>query len=132
LDSDILAIDETYNKSNTGCFWVAETIVDDDSNTQQKQQQKIVGTTVIRNLRQFESTCELKRMYVRSCFRRLGVGQKLLDTAIDFAKSVGYSRMVLDSSKMLHAARTVLLTFLDTLITTEPMYTWKKVIIILT
>jgi hypothetical protein len=29
----------------------------------------------------------------------------LLDIAIDFAKSLGYSRMVLDSSKMLYAAR---------------------------
>ena len=43
LDSDILAIDETYNKSNRACFWVAETVVNDDySNTQQKQ--KILGT----------------------------------------------------------------------------------------
>jgi hypothetical protein len=47
LDSDILAIDETYNKSNRGCFWIAETI-DDDSNTQTT---KIVGTTAARNLR---------------------------------------------------------------------------------
>jgi hypothetical protein len=60
LDSDIIAIDKTYNKSNRGCFWVAETIVDDDyCNTQQK----IVGTTAVRNLKEFESTCELKRMY---------------------------------------------------------------------
>jgi ribosomal protein S18 acetylase RimI-like enzyme len=48
-------------------------------------------------------------MCVLSGFRRLGVGQKLLDTAIDFAKSVGYSRMVLDSSKELHAARALYL-----------------------
>ena len=110
LDSDILAIDETYNKFNRGCFWVAETI-DDDSNTQQKQLQqlKIVGTIAIRNLKQFESICELKRMYVSSDFRRLGLGQKLLNIAVDFAKSVGYSRMVLDSSKMLHAARALYL-----------------------
>jgi GNAT superfamily N-acetyltransferase len=110
LDSDILAIDETYNKFNRGCFWVAETI-DDDSNTQQKhlQQLKIVGTIAIRNLKQFESICELKRMYVSSDFRRLGLGQKLLNIAVDFAKSVGYSRMVLDSSKMLHAARALYL-----------------------
>lgn len=66
LDSDILEIDKIYNKSNRGCFWVAETVVNDNdySNTQQKQQkQKIIGTTAVRNLKQFESTCELKRMY---------------------------------------------------------------------
>ena len=107
LDSDIIAIDKTYNKSNRGCFWVAETIVNDDSNAQQKQ--KILGTTAVRNLKQFESTCELKRMYVLRDFRRLGLGQKLLDTAICFAKSVGYSRIVLDSSKALHAARALYL-----------------------
>ena len=104
LDSDILAIDEIYNKCNGSCFWVAETVVNDDySNTQQKQ--KILGTNAVRNLKQFESTCELKRMYVLGYFRRLGVGQKLLYIAIDFAKSVGYSRIVLDSSKALHPAR---------------------------
>jgi GNAT superfamily N-acetyltransferase len=112
LDSDILAIDKIYDKSNRGCFWVAESVVNEDdySNTQQKQQkQKIIGTTAVRNLKQFECTCELKRMYVSSDFRRLGIGQKLLDTAIDFAESVGYSRMVLDSSKALHAARALYL-----------------------
>ena len=110
LDSDILAIDESYNKSNGSCFWVAETVVNDDdySNTHQ-QKQKIIGTTAVRNLKQFESTCELKRMYVLRDFRRLGLGQKLLDIAIDFAKSVGYSRIVLDSSKALHAARALYL-----------------------
>jgi GNAT superfamily N-acetyltransferase len=112
LDSDILEIDKIYNKSNRGCFWVAETVVNDNdySNTQQKQQkQKIIGTTAVRNLKQFESTCELKRMFVSSDFRRLGLGQKLLDTAIGFAKSAGYSRMLLGSSKALHAARALYL-----------------------
>ncbi|MFL6339006.1 MAG: GNAT family N-acetyltransferase [Nitrososphaeraceae archaeon] len=112
LDSDILAIDESYNTSKRCYFWVAETVVNDNdySNTEQKQQkQKIIGTTAVRNLKQFESTCELKRMYVSNDFRRLGIGQKLLDTAIGFAKSAGYSRMVLDSSKALHAARALYL-----------------------
>ena len=104
LDSDILAIEEMYNKSSGGCFWVAERL--DDNNT---QREKIVGTTAVRNLKQFESTCELKRMYVLNEYRRLGLGQKLLDIAIDFARSVGYSRMVLDSSKTLCAARALYL-----------------------
>ena len=104
LDSDILAIEEIYNKSDGGCFWVAESI-DDDNNP---KQQKIVGTTAVRNLKQFESTCELKRMYVLNEFRRLGLGQKLLDIAIDFARSVGYSRMVLDSSKTLCGSKSII------------------------
>ena len=109
LDSDIVAIDESYNKSNTGCFWVAETVVNNDYSNTHEQKQKILGTTAVRNLKQFESTCELKRMYVLRDFRRSGVGQKLLDIAIDFAKSVGYSRIVLDSSKALHPARALYL-----------------------
>jgi ribosomal protein S18 acetylase RimI-like enzyme len=48
-------------------------------------------------------------MYVSSDFRQLGLGQKLLDIAIEFAKNIGYSRMVLDSSKMLYAARALYL-----------------------
>ena len=108
LDSDIIAIDETYNKSNRGCFWVAQTIDYDEYYS--IKQQKIVGTAAVRNLKRFESTCELKRMYVSGGFRRLGLGQKLLDTAINFAKRVGYSRMVLDSSKTLYAARALYLT----------------------
>jgi hypothetical protein len=61
LDSDILAIDKSYNKSNGSCFWVAETVVNDDYFIAQ-QKQKILGTTAVRNLKQFESTCELKRI----------------------------------------------------------------------
>ena len=109
LDSDIVAIDESYNKSTGSCFWVAETVVNDDSSNTHQQKQKILGTTAVRNLKQFESTCELKRMYVLRDFRQLGLGQKLLDIVIDFAKRVGYSRIVLDSSKALHAARALYL-----------------------
>jgi GNAT superfamily N-acetyltransferase len=68
-----------------------------------------VGTIAIRNLKQFESTCELKRMYVLKKFRRLGIGQRMLDIATDFARKTGYSRIVLDSSKRLDAARALYL-----------------------
>ena len=102
LDSDILDIEENYNKSDGSCFWVAESV---DNN----KEQKIVGTIAVRNLKQFESTCELKRMYVLKEFRRLGLGQKLLDIAVSYAKNVGYSKMVLDSSRNLYVARAVYL-----------------------
>ncbi len=109
MDSDIRAIHETYNKSNRGCFWVAETI--DDSNTQQKHQQKIVGTAAVRNLKQFESTCELKRMYVLRDFRRLGLGQKLLNIAIEFAKSFGYSSLDILMACFSHSCKCSILSF---------------------
>ena len=110
-------------------MWIAETLVDDFKS--QMQLQKIVGTTAVRNLDHFKSTCELKRMYVSTDFRRLVLGQKLLERAIDYAINSGYSRMVLDSSRTLYAARTlylkkVLLISLDTIITVELMCLWKR------
>jgi GNAT superfamily N-acetyltransferase len=99
LDSDLICIEEHYNKSNGGYFWVAEETID----------KQIISTTGIRNLKQYASTCELKRMYVVKEYRHLGIGQKLLDTAVDFAKRIGYSRILLDSSKYLEAARALYL-----------------------
>jgi putative acetyltransferase len=99
LDSDLLCIEKHYNKSDGGCFWVA----------QETRHEQIVGTIGIRNLKQYALTCELKRMYVAKEYRRLGIGENMLDTAIDFAKVIGYSRIVLDSSKYLQAARTLYL-----------------------
>ena len=99
LDSDLMCIEEHYNKLDGGCFWIAEEIID----------KQIIGTAAIRNLKQYASTCELKRMYVVKEYRRLGIGQKLLDTAVDFAKRIGYTRIVLDSSKNLEAARALYL-----------------------
>jgi hypothetical protein len=37
LDSDILDIEENYNNSDGGCFWIAESI--DNNNRQQKNSQ---------------------------------------------------------------------------------------------
>ncbi len=102
LDSDLLHIKEHYNNSkSSGCFWVAE---DNNDN-------RIVGTTGIRKLDQFhhQPPCELKRMYVSKPYRRLGIAQRMLDTAIEFARAAGYSRMVLDSSRWLTAARSLYL-----------------------
>jgi ribosomal protein S18 acetylase RimI-like enzyme len=103
LDSDLLQIEKHYNKADGGSFWVAERSTGNNSHSQ------IVGTIAIRNLKQLESTCELKRMYVLKEFRRLGIGQRMLDIATDFARRMGYSRIVLDSSKRLDAARALYL-----------------------
>jgi GNAT superfamily N-acetyltransferase len=112
LDSDLVHIEEHYNKCSGGCFWVAE-ISNGDTNIGNIKINKndadndkiIVGTTAVRRLEKFESAAELKRMYVLKRYRGFGIGQQMLDKAIDFAKSFGYSRVLLDSSHNLIAAR---------------------------
>ncbi len=49
-------------------------------------------------------------MYVLNEYRGIGIGQNMLNKAIEFAKSVGYSKMVLSSSsKFLKPARNLYL-----------------------
>lgn len=106
LDSDLLQIEEHYSEADGGSFWVAESSIGKNKNNCHSQ---IVGTIALRNLKHLESTCELKRMYVSKEFRRLGIGQRMLDIATGFARKAGYSRIVLDSSKNLDAARALYL-----------------------
>jgi len=70
LDSDISCIEEHYKKFDGGCFWVAESIKNCDNNKDNNKNRQIVGTTALRNLKEFESTAELKRMYVLRQFRQ--------------------------------------------------------------
>ena len=64
LGSDISCIEEHYKKSDGGCFWVTESTKNCDNDKDKNKKRQIVGTTALRNLKQFESTAELKRMYV--------------------------------------------------------------------
>jgi ribosomal protein S18 acetylase RimI-like enzyme len=107
LDSDLLQIEKHYSKSDGGSFWVTK--MNSGNNKKTNSYSQIVATIAIRNLKQLESTCEIKRMYVLKGFRRLGIGRRMLDIATDFAKNAGYSRIVLDSSKNLDAARALYL-----------------------
>jgi GNAT superfamily N-acetyltransferase len=47
---------------------------------------------------------EIKRMYVREEFRRLGIGRALLDKLIAEAMIIGYAKLRLDSTRFMHAA----------------------------
>lgn len=44
-----------------------------------------------------DTTCEMKRMFVREGFQGLGIGVALAKAIIDEAKTLGFKRMVLDS-----------------------------------
>jgi GNAT superfamily N-acetyltransferase len=100
LDSDLLDIKKHYNRDDGGCFWVVE----------RKNDSQILGTVAIRKLNEFASaTAELKRMFLSKKYRGLGIGQKMLDTALDFAIRTGYFRILLYSSKELKASRALYL-----------------------
>ena len=106
LDSDLLHIKQHY-KDNGGCFWIVERI----------DNYQIIGTVAIRKLEQLISTtatntdetmllmlaaanaAELKRMFLLKPYRGLGIGQQMLDTALNFARNSGYSKILLYSSK---------------------------------
>ena len=104
FDSDLLNLYQHYNKDNGGCFWVVNK-VDNNNNSNSNSNNQIVGTVAIRNLRQYLSTCELKRMFVLKRYRGLGIGQMMLDVVFNYAKKLGYSNIYLYSSKNLQTAR---------------------------
>ena len=85
---DLAAIEDGYAR---GGFWVAE--IDG----------AVAGTVAIRP--KDAATCELKRLYVSRSFRGRGVGGALYAHAEAFARSAGYERIWLDSSRKFASAR---------------------------
>jgi putative acetyltransferase len=54
-----------------------------------------IGCGALRKLQQ--EACEMKRLYVRPAFRGHGAGFKLVEELVMEARSIGYTRMVLDT-----------------------------------
>lgn len=51
-------------------------------------------------LRKFDDTsCEMKRMFVRPGYRGLGIGMKLCNIFLETAKQFGYRKVLLDTNK---------------------------------
>lgn len=57
-------------------------------------------------LREFDTErCEMKRLYVRDRFRKLGLGTLLAEKIIADARVIGYTHMLLDSHETMAGAR---------------------------
>lgn len=68
------------------------------------------GTVAVRRLD--ETTCEMKRLYVRPAYQGLGLGRMLAEKVVMESKKLGYARIRLDNSKSVMTKANALYTSL--------------------
>lgn len=64
---------------------------------------KEAGCIALRNIS--EDICEMKRLYVRDCYRGLGIGKKLITIVIQEALKMNYQYIRLDTLPMMKNAQ---------------------------
>lgn len=55
----------------------------------------------------YPNACEMKRLYVRPAYRRLGLGRQLAESILVAAQIGGYDHVLLDTLDDMEAARTL-------------------------
>jgi len=70
---------------------------------------QIAGCCALRPLdsADYPNACEMKRLFVRTTFRGLGLGRQLAEAIMDAARIAGYAYVLLDTLDDMEAARTL-------------------------
>lgn len=85
---------------------------------------KMVGSVFV--VQQDDATAKLRLLYVDACARGLGIGGRLVDECLRFARQAGYKRMVLWTNSVLTGARRIYDRAGFELIEEEPHHSFGK------
>lgn len=85
-DADVVDLEEYYFKQN-GWFEVVEF------------KGKIIGSVGVYHVD--DQTCELRKMYLYPQYQGMGIGKQLMEDAIEAAREIGFSTMLLQTSSKL-------------------------------
>ena len=89
-----------------------------------ESQGQVIGSVFV--VRQDDSTAKLRMLYVESSARGMGVGSRLVNECLAFARQAGYQRMVLWTNSVLVDARRIYERAGFTLLEEEPHHSFGK------
>jgi putative acetyltransferase len=90
FDNELKNLDKIYGQPQ-GCILFMKTA-----------ENNVMGCVALKPIA--EKTCEMKRLYVRSTYRGMGIGRSLVQKLIQFAYQAGYDTMKLDTLTSLQEA----------------------------
>lgn len=90
FDEELASLPGKYSAAKGGCLYLAE--------------HEGQPTGCVAFYRIDDTTCELKRLFVRPRFHKQGIGKALMNRAIEDAAKVGYQTMILDTLRRLESA----------------------------
>ncbi|KAM3604859.1 uncharacterized protein V6R79_017193 [Siganus canaliculatus] len=97
LQTDMQDIPGNYLRRPDDCFWVAEVVVGGRA-------QVMATVAVVAKQSGKETYGELCRLMVSPLSRRMGLGVRMCQTALDFCKDRGFSKVVLETTSTQTAA----------------------------